>query len=105
MNLKKYSKIHLAYLIVVCILKQTLSISTIQNIIPLELSEEEVKETYNAFVLNHQKSYSYVSENIKVIADNIFSAETPERVDDLIASSANIFKMISEIIIGKKETE
>lgn len=105
---KKYSKIHLAYLIVVCILKQTLSISTIQNIIPLELSEEEVKETYNAFVLNHQKSYSYVSENIKVIADNIFSAETPERVDDLImqvASSANIFKMISEIIIGKKETE
>lgn len=105
---KKYSKIHLAYLIIVCILKQTLSISTIQNIIPLDLEEKDVMATYNSFVLNHKKSYTYISENIKGIAENIFANEKPERVADLImqvASSANIFKMMSEIIIGSSDNE
>ena len=109
---KKYSRVHLAYLIIVCVLKQTLNIATIQNIVPIELSEDEIKQTYNTFVLNQKKSYSYVSANIQEIAHNIFNNEKPERINDLImqvATSANIFKMMSEIIIGtpddEKETE
>ena len=47
---KKYSKIHMAYLIIVCVLKQTLSISVISQMLPPDLSEEDLKKTYTAFV-------------------------------------------------------
>ncbi len=100
---KKYSRVHLAYLIIVCILKQTLTMSTIQNIIPLDLSEDEVKNIYISFVKNQRKSYEYISENISTVANNILIKENgaPERINDIImqvANSANIFKMLSEII-------
>ena len=100
---KKYSRIHLAYLIIVCILKQTLSISTIQNIIPIGLDEAEVKGIYDSFVKNQRKSYEYIADNVSKIANNILDNENgaPERINDVImqvANSANIFKMLSEII-------
>ncbi|MBQ2897828.1 MAG: DUF1836 domain-containing protein [Clostridia bacterium] len=106
---KRYSRIHLAYLIIVCVLKQTLSISTIQNIIPLDISEENVKKIYTAFVLNQIKSYQYVSENISNVANLLIESEgdNPERLNDLVmqlASSANIFKMMSEIFCNTKES-
>ena len=100
---KKYSKKHLAYLIIVCILKQTLSIATIQNIIPLGLSDDDVESIYNSFVRNQRKSYEYISDNVSQIANNILVNENgaPDRINDVImqvANSANIFKMLSEII-------
>ena len=104
---KKYSRVHLAYLIIVCILKQTLSISTIQNIIPLTLSEADVKNVYTSFVKNQRKSYEYVSDNVSKVANNILHNEdgAPERINDIImqvANSANIFKMLSEIICSNE---
>jgi hypothetical protein len=100
---KKYSRVHLAYLIIVCILKQTLSISTIQNVIPLGLTEDEVKNIYTSFVKNQRKAYEYVSDNVSKVANNILVNEdgAPDRINDIImqvANSANIFKMLSEII-------
>ena len=100
---KKYSRVHLAYLIIVCILKQTLSISTIQNVIPLGLTEDEVKNIYTSFVKNQRKAYEYVSDNVSKVANNILDNEdgAPDRINDIImqvANSANIFKMLSEII-------
>ena len=100
---KKYSRVHLAYLIIVCILKQTLSISTIQNVIPLGLTENEVKNIYTSFVKNQRKAYEYVSDNVSKVANNILDNENgaPDRINDIImqvANSANIFKMLSEII-------
>jgi len=105
---KRYSRIHLAYLIIVCVLKQTLSISTIQNIIPLGLNEDEVRDTYTSFVKNQRKSYEYIADNISTIANNILVDENgnPERIRDItmqVASSANIFKMLSEIICADDE--
>lgn len=105
---KKYSRVHLAYLIIVCVLKQTLSISTIQNIIPLGISEENVRKIYTSFVLNQRKSYQYIAENISNVANSLIDNEgdNPERLNDLVmqmASSANIFKMMSDIFCNMDE--
>ncbi len=48
---KKYSRVHIACLIVICALKQSLSISCIQRILPADHSEEEIRKLYNDFVL------------------------------------------------------
>ncbi len=113
-NKKKYSRVHLAYLLIICTLKQTLNMATIQKIMPVDMSEKEVMNTYNSFVINQHKAYLYVVENTKAVSAPILSyeGENKERVNDLImqvAASANIFKIltdkISDLSINKKETE
>ena len=47
---KRYSRVHLAYLLVICTLKQSLSIASIQRLMPVGLEEEEVRKLYTRFV-------------------------------------------------------
>lgn len=106
---KKYSRMHMAYLIIVCILKQTLSISTISQIIPPDLSEEELKSVYSSFVKNQTKAFAYVTEQIKTVAQPILLCEDNEdRMDDLVlqvAVSANVFKLLTGWIAGMQTDE
>lgn len=101
---KKYSKVHIAYLVIVGTLKQTLNMSTIQKIIPTSISDDEVKRTYSSFVQNQRKSLSYVLEKIKEVADPIMNLpdENQERLNDLalqIATSSNVFKVLIEKLV------
>lgn len=50
---KKYSRVHLASLIMICTLKQSLSISCIQRVLPVEQTEESLRPVYDDFVLQH----------------------------------------------------
>ncbi len=107
---KRYSKIHLAYLLVVCTLKQTHDMATIQKIIPVELSAAEVEQTYTSFVKNQQKANSYVIENIRSVADPIIDLEgnNQERLNDILiqlSTSANIFKTLTEALTKIHETK
>ncbi len=100
---KKYSKIHLAYLLIVCTLKQTLDMSTIQQIIPVGINEEDVKKTYNSFVKNQHTAFNYVFSQTRAVADPIFTLEgdNQDRMNDLIMQvsvSANLFKILAEKI-------
>lgn len=102
-NKKKYSRVHLAYLLIICTLKQTLNMATIQKIIPVDLSYEEVKYTYNSFIENQHKAYLYVVENTRAVSNPIlsFDGENHERINDLVmqvAASANIFKILTDKI-------
>ena len=100
---KKYSRIHLAYLIMVCTLKLALNISTIEKIIPFNLPENEVRLIYNSFVQNQQKAFSYVAEQVSQVAVPILSDDdaASDRVQDLVlqvAITANIFKTLADNI-------
>lgn len=102
-NKKKYSKIHLAYLLIVCTLKQTLDMSTIQEIIPASLLEDDVRKTYNSFVKNQHTAFNYVFSQTRAVADPIFTLEgnNQDRMNDLIMQvsvSANLFKLLTEKI-------
>lgn len=102
-NKKKYSKIHLAYLMIVCTLKQTLDMSTIQQIIPITLNDDEVRKTYDSFVKNQHTAFNYVFGQTRAVADPIFTLEgdNQDRINDLIMQvsvSANLFKLLTEKI-------
>ena len=105
---KRYSKVHLAYLVMVCILKQTLAISMISKIIPPDLTEEELKAVYTSFVKNQAKSFNYVTEQINAVAEPILNLteNNQDRLNDLVlqvAISANIFKLITSLIAQIQE--
>lgn len=98
---KRYSREHLAYLFMVCTLKQTLDMATIQKIIPVGLDTSTVKYIYNSFVKNQSKAYAYVTESTLSVANPIFEneGENQDRLNDLmlqVASAANIFKLLTE---------
>ncbi len=98
---KKYARTHLAYLLIICTLKQTLDMATIQKIIPLHLDTEEVMKTYASFVYNQHKAYLYVSNSLRAVADPILEEDNQERLNDLlmqVAASANICKIVTERI-------
>ncbi len=100
---KKYSREHLAYLLIVCTLKQTLDMATIKKILPGNNSNENIKDIYTSFVKNQKKSYAYLTENVNKVATPILELEGDnlERMNDIIlqvASSANAFKILTERI-------
>ena len=46
---KRYGRKHMACVIMICVLKQSLSLAEIQRILPQEMSEENVHQVYNDF--------------------------------------------------------
>ena len=53
---KKYSRSHIAYLIVICVLKQVYSISDIGKLISLTIQHFELSKAYNRFCANFEVS-------------------------------------------------
>ncbi len=52
---KRYSKMHLAYLVVICLMKKQLSISTIGMLIKEEIQKKGIDAFYNSFVNFYDK--------------------------------------------------
>ena len=72
---KKYYRIHIAYLIMICTLKQSLSIATLQKMIPMGIAEEQVMEIYNAYALRHRMTADYFIEQVRVVAGPILHSD------------------------------
>ena len=92
---KKYYRVHIAYLIMVCTLKQSLSIPTLKTMIPMGLSEEELRRVYSAFVARHRLTCSYFMKQVRIAAGGILDHReeetteiTTDDTNDLISSVA-----------------
>lgn len=107
---KRYSKIHIAYLIMLCSLKQALSIPTMQKIIPLMEDEEKVRDLYETFCTNQYKAFAYITEKVCAVTDPLLKEadSNPQRMYDLavqISVSANVFKMLSDDVAAIKHID
>lgn len=108
---KRYSRVHLAYLLMVCTLKQTLDMSTIQKLIPVGIPEERVQELYGYFAKNQKRAHKYLIKSIGDITEKVVinqdgsDADGTENLIMLIASTANIFKILTEYVADAVNTE
>lgn len=57
---KKYNRTHIAYLLVICILKQVYSINDIGKLITLTIEHYELSKAYNRFCANVEISIKHV---------------------------------------------
>lgn len=92
---KKYYRIHIAYLIIICTLKQSLSIAMIQKIIPMGLTEERVREIYEQYAETHRASSSFFVRQVRTLAAELLSHDdvsefSVHKTSELIATSAII---------------
>ncbi len=98
---KKYSRIHLAYLLMICTLKQNLSIAYVQRVIPMGLSEDEVRQRYSTFVLRHRESALYFIEQVRSASAAVFEpAGQSSDVEELVCAAA-VFSSLSRILTEK----
>ena len=107
---KKYSREHIAYLIMICSLKQALSIPTMQRILPLYEETDKIKELYSVFCKNLYKAFAFITEKVCDVTDHLLKAadSNPERMYDLavqISVSANVFKVLSEDVAAIQQLE
>lgn len=107
---KKYSRIHIAYLIMLCSLKQALSIPTMQKVLPLYEDIDSVRDLYEVFCKNQYKAFAYITEKVCAVTDPLLKEadNDPSRMYDLaiqISVSANVFKMLSEDVSSIQHLE
>ena len=90
---KKYYRTHIAYLIMICTLKQCMSIATLQTMIPMGLSDAELERTYTAFASRHRASALFFIEQVREVAAGILDHDERTEIStndtvDLITTSA-----------------
>ena len=90
---KKYYRTHIAYLVVILTLKQSLSIAMIQRLLPTGLDEAALETFYCAYVLRHQIAARAFIAQIRALAGPILhhadvGADAAEKTEDLIAAAA-----------------
>lgn len=89
---RKYYRIHIAYLIFILVLKQTLSISDVQKLVPLGISEDRAQDTYSKYTDMFRRLALFFNQQVQSAADEILSsnADVNDAVDHLLVESTLI---------------
>jgi hypothetical protein len=99
---KKYYRVHIAYLILICTLKQSLNIAMIQKIIPLGLTEEQVHDIYDSFVSRHRHAADYFIDQIREFATPLLqNGEGAESISESLIYSASILSGLTRLLAEK----
>ena len=104
---KRYSREHLAYLVMVCVMKQTLNTADIRRLLPGNPDEDMARDTYNTFLHAIQRRTAAFAGEVRRAAEPILEAEDAP-VSQLIfmaSAAANLNKMLAEQLIRLREEE
>lgn len=104
---KKYYREHIAYLVMICTMKQILPIAVISKIIPMNIPREEVEKTYARYSERHSFTKRYFLKQIRLVAGPILDHEevldeSAEDTNDLILTctiSAGLSKLLAEKLL------
>lgn len=82
---KKYYRNHIAYLIMICVLKPSLSILDISKLIPAQMDEKDLELIYNRFIEIHKASSVKLINHLTEISGR---PSSDQDVVELIVTSA-----------------
>jgi len=85
---KKYMRTHIAYLIIFCTLKISLSISEIGNLIPPNLSDEEMKQFYTHYINVYRDSSLNFAKRVMGRINDVEKEKEQEFITDMISQAA-----------------
>ncbi len=106
---KKYYRSHVAYLLIICSLKQTMSIADIQRIMPYDLHEEEVRAMYEDYSEVFKSTVKFFVNQVKSEAENLLNdgstillADPIDVINNTVAmpEQENFDKDVRSLILG-----
>jgi len=95
---KKYSRMHLAALIIVCSLKNTHAIATIRAMLPEVMDESSMETVYRAYVAAHGAAVTRFVEGLR-------AEEAPEQVVVRAAVEAELARSLVAYMGAESEEE
>ena len=99
---KKYTRVHMAYLIMVCSLKQSVNIPYIQKMLPLGLPEAEVRRIYEGYVKTHHDVCLAFIQLVRSGADVVLHSPDAQSEDvERVVYSAAIVSGFSKLLTEK----
>ena len=106
---KRYGRIHLAYLIMVCTFKQIMPISDVQKLLPLTLEEEDVKQAFNSFSAAQKEIFQKVAKDVTASQKRLEEKENATFADFFeeavqVALTGNVYKILSVQIADHANT-
>ena len=101
---RKYHRVHIAYIIMILTMNQSLSISDVQKVIPPDSSEEEVRVVYENYSEKFRRLALFFNQQVQSGAEGIHTPgqSTDNAVELLVIESALIAgfsKILAEKLI------
>ena len=99
---KKYTRVHMAYLIMICSLKQSVNIPYIQKMLPLGLPEAEVRRIYEEYVKTHHDMCLAFVQLVRAAGDDVLHDPQAQSVDvERLVYSSAIVSGFSKLLTEK----
>lgn len=96
---KKYSKEHIAKLIILCVLKQVLPISSIKTLMDFYLEKMPIEQFFNLFCESQQKILQQSIADTEKMQNEPSDSPTPTRAVLDLAIKASACKLLTEKIL------
>ncbi len=104
---KKYYRIHIAYLVMICTMKQILPIAVISRIIPMNIPEDEVEIIYEKYSARHRFTIQYFLKQVRLVAGPLLdhkdiieeSVTDTEGLITMCTINAGLLKLMAEKLL------
>lgn len=99
---RKYHRVHIAYLIMILTMKQSLSISDVQKVIPPDSSEEEVRVVYEDYSEKFRRLALFFNQQVQSGAEGIHASEqSSDNAVELLVIESALIAGFSKILAEK----
>lgn len=100
---KRYGRRHLAYVIMICALKQVMTLTEIQKLIPVQLEEARMRQVYNEFVRKLTTTTQLFIDQVNAVASQVLLPQNDHGSEDLVlhsAVSSMLYKLLTVKLCG-----
>ena len=100
---RKYFRVHIAYLIMILTMKQSLSISDVQKILPQDSSEANVRAVYEDYSLKFRRVGLFFNQQVQSGAEGIRTAteQSCDNAVELLVIESALIAGFSKILAEK----
>ena len=100
---RKYHRVHIAYLVMILTMKQSLSISDVQKVIPpMDSSEDEVLSVYEDYTEKFRRLALFFNQQVQSAAEGVRSTEqSSDNAVELLVIESALIAGFSKILAEK----
>lgn len=100
---RKYHRVHIAYLVMILTMKQSLSISDVQKVIPpMDSSEDEVLSVYEDYSEKFRRLALFFNQQVQSAAEGVRSTEqSSDNAVELLVIESTLIAGFSKILAEK----
>ena len=99
---RKYHRVHIAYLVMILTMKQSLSISDVQKILPADSSEDCVRSVYEAYSEKFRQLALSFNQQVQSAAEGVRSTEqSSDNAVELLVIESALIAGFSKILAEK----